>query len=76
MFNVQCSFHLHPRQSTSICGSITLLLHSKIKNQQSSFINPAMGRTIVLLEAQFQRCRVIHEKDREAGLAGVYLPGA
>jgi integrase len=49
---------------------------SKIKNQQSSFINPAMGRTIVLLEAQFQRCRVIHEKDREAGLAGVYLPGA
>jgi integrase len=23
-----------------------------------------------------QRCRVIHDKDREEGLAGVYLPGA
>ncbi len=29
-----------------------------------------------LLEAQLQRCRVIYEKDREAGVAGVYLPGA
>jgi integron integrase len=29
-----------------------------------------------LLEAQLQRCRVIHEKDRAEGVAGVYLPGA
>ena len=29
-----------------------------------------------LLEAQLQRCRVIHEKDREVGVAGVYLPNA
>jgi integrase len=29
-----------------------------------------------LLEAQMQRCRVIYEKDREDGVAGVYLPGA
>jgi integron integrase len=29
-----------------------------------------------VLEAQFQRCRVIHEMDRKAGVAGVYLPGA
>jgi integron integrase len=29
-----------------------------------------------LLEAQMRRCRVIHDKDREDGVAGVYLPGA
>ena len=29
-----------------------------------------------LLEVQLKRCRVIYEKDREEGLAGVYLPGA
>ena len=29
-----------------------------------------------LLEAQLQRCRVIYDKDREEGVAGVYLPGA
>lgn len=28
------------------------------------------------LEGQLQRCRVIYEKDREDGVAGVYLPGA
>ncbi len=36
-----------------------------------------MPKSLVgLLEAQLQRCRVIYEKDRESGLAGVYLPGA
>jgi integron integrase len=36
-----------------------------------------MPRSLVgLLEAQMQRCRVIHEKDRKDGVAGVYLPGA
>ena len=36
-----------------------------------------MPKSLVgLLEAQLQRCRVIHEKDREEGVAGVYLPGA
>ena len=36
-----------------------------------------MPKSLVgLLEAQMQRCRVIHDKDREEGLAGVYLPGA
>ena len=36
-----------------------------------------MPKSVVgLLEAQMQRCRVIHEKDREEGVAGVYLPGA
>lgn len=36
-----------------------------------------MPKSLVgLLEAQLQRCRVIHEKDREDGVAGVYLPGA
>ena len=29
-----------------------------------------------LLEAQFKRCRVIHERDRDNNVAGVYLPGA
>jgi site-specific recombinase XerD len=36
-----------------------------------------MPKSLVgLLEAQMQQCRVIHDKDREEGLAGVYLPGA
>lgn len=36
-----------------------------------------MPKSLVgILEAQLQRCRVIHEKDREDGVAGVYLPGA
>jgi integron integrase len=36
-----------------------------------------MPRSLVgLLEAQMQRCRVIYERDREQGVAGVYLPGA
>jgi integron integrase len=36
-----------------------------------------MPKSLVgLLEAQLQRCRVIYEKDREDGVAGVYLPGA
>jgi integron integrase len=36
-----------------------------------------MPKSLVgLLEMQLQRCRVIHEKDRQDGVAGVYLPGA
>lgn len=36
-----------------------------------------MPKSVVgLLEAQLQRCRVIFEKDRQDGVAGVYLPGA
>ena len=36
-----------------------------------------MPKSVVgLLEAQLKRCRVIYEKDREEGVAGVYLPGA
>ncbi len=31
---------------------------------------------MVPLEAQMERCRVIHGRDRENKLAGVYLPGA
>ena len=36
-----------------------------------------MPKSLVgLLEVQLKRCRVIYEKDREEGVAGVYLPGA
>ena len=36
-----------------------------------------MPKSLVgLLEAQLKRCRVIFEKDRVDGVAGVYLPGA
>lgn len=31
---------------------------------------------VAALEAQLERCRVLHEKDRADGLAGVYLPNA
>jgi site-specific recombinase XerD len=36
-----------------------------------------MPKSLVgLLEVQLKRCRVIYEKDREEGVAAVYLPGA